>query len=70
MRLSKGKLAIDFMGKRYIALALSSILVIASIASLATRGLNFGIDFTGGTLVEVGYPQAVDLANVRSALDF
>ncbi len=68
MRLSKGKLAIDFMGKRYIALALSSILVIASIASLATRGLNFGIDFTGGTLVEAGYPQAVDLADVRSAL--
>lgn len=68
MQLSKGKLAIDFMGMRYVALVVSSILVIASITSLATRSLNFGIDFTGGTLVEVGYPQAVDLANVRNAL--
>ena len=68
MQLFKGKVAIDFMGKRYLALIFSSVLVIASVASLVTRGLNFGIDFTGGTLVEVGYPQAVDLADVRNAL--
>ncbi len=68
MQLFKGKLAINFMGMRHIALILSSILVIASITSLATRGLNFGIDFTGGTLVEVGYPEAVELAGVRSVL--
>lgn len=68
MQLFKGKLAIDFMGKRNFALIFSVVLVIASITSLATRGLNFGIDFTGGTLVEVGYAQAVDLADVRNAL--
>ncbi len=58
----------DFMGKRKIALALSLIMILISIASLATRSLNFGIDFTGGTLVEVGYPESVDLAEVRGAL--
>ena len=68
MQLFKGKLAIDFMGKRYVALTFSVVLVLASITSLVTRGLDFGIDFTGGTLVEVGYPQAVDLADVRNAL--
>ena len=68
MQLFKGKLAIDFMGKRYFALIFSVVLVLASITSLVTRGLNFGIDFTGGTLVEVSYPQAVDLADVRNAL--
>jgi preprotein translocase subunit SecF len=59
----------DFMAKRNIALVLSAILVIASIASLATRGLNFGLDFSGGTLIELGYPQSVDLAEVRTALE-
>jgi preprotein translocase subunit SecF len=68
MELFKGKLAIDFMGKRNFALIFSVVLILASITSLATRGLNFGIDFTGGTLVEVSYPQAVDLASVRNAL--
>jgi preprotein translocase subunit SecF len=64
----KSKLAIDFMGKRHIAAVFSLLLVVLSIGSLATRGLNFGIDFTGGTLVEVGYPKAVVLADVRAAL--
>jgi preprotein translocase subunit SecF len=68
MQLSIDKLTINFMGMRYVALILSSILVVGSIASLAIRGLDFGIDFTGGTLIEVGYPQAVDLAGVRTAL--
>jgi preprotein translocase subunit SecF len=62
-------LNIDFMGKRRITLVLSAILMIAALFSLATRGLNFGIDFTGGTLVEVGYPVSVELNDVRDALD-
>lgn len=59
----------DFMGIRKIAMSISLILVLTSIASLSTRGLSFGLDFSGGTLIELGYPQAVDLVQVRSALE-
>lgn len=69
MQLFKTKLNIDFMGKRRIALGLSLVLIFLSIGSLASRGLNFGIDFTGGYLIEVGYPEAVELAPVRKALE-
>ncbi len=59
---------INFMGVRKLAAALSIGLVLLSIGSLAIRGLNFGLDFTGGTLVEVVYEQAEPLTNVRGAL--
>ena len=59
---------IDFLGWRKYALILSAILIIGSIAALVTRGLNFGLDFTGGTLVEVSYPTAPELNQVRQAL--
>ena len=62
------KFNFDIMGKRKVTIVISSILLILSIASLATQGLNLGIDFTGGTLVEVGYSEAVDLNQVREAL--
>ena len=62
------KKEIDFLGKRKIALIFSSILIIVSIASLAINGLKLGIDFTGGTLVEVGYKQSADLGVLRNAL--
>ncbi len=62
------KQEIDFLGKRKIALIFSSILIICSIASLAISGLKLGIDFTGGTLVEVGYKQSADLSVLRKAL--
>lgn len=70
MRLIKEKTSIDFLSKtrRRIALAISVVLVIASLTSLATRGLDFGIDFTGGILLEVGYDQAADLQAIRSEL--
>ena len=70
MRLIKEKTSIDFLGarRRVIALVLSALLVIASIVSLATRGLDFGIDFTGGILLEVGYPAAADLDSIRREL--
>ena len=68
MQILKEKSHIDFMGKRKYALALSSLLIVVSLASLAVRGLNFGIDFTGGTLIEVGYPDAVELGGLRDVL--
>lgn len=60
---------IDFIGKRIYALVFSLVLIIVSIASLAINGLKLGIDFTGGTLIEVGYQQAVDLNQVRNTLN-
>ncbi|MCG6900679.1 MAG: protein translocase subunit SecF [Gammaproteobacteria bacterium] len=68
MQLLKSKKTIDFMGKRRLAILLSTVLLVISLAALITRGLNFGIDFTGGTLIEVGYPQAVELEPIRAAL--
>lgn len=58
----------DFLGKRKIALLLSGLLLV-SIVSLAVKGLVLGIDFTGGTLVEIGCQQPVDLAELRRALE-
>ncbi len=58
----------DFMGKRKLAVIFSLLLIAISIASLATRGLELGIDFTGGILIEMGYQEPVDLTKVRTAL--
>ncbi|MDH3646731.1 MAG: protein translocase subunit SecF [Gammaproteobacteria bacterium] len=60
---------IDFIGHRKLAVAISVLLVIGSIASLYVNGLAFGIDFTGGVLIEVGYPQEADLSAVRDQLE-
>lgn len=57
-----------FMSKRKIASAVSAILFIISIASLAVQGLNFGIDFTGGTMIELGYKENVKLEKIRGIL--
>ena len=60
---------IDFMGKRKLAMAFSLTLILISLVLLFTRGLSFGIDFTGGTLIEVAYPDAVELGGIRDVLE-
>ncbi len=60
--------SISFMGQRHLAYVLSAILILVAIGSLATRQLNWGLDFTGGTLVEVHYSEAADLNAIRGTL--
>lgn len=68
MKFLHGQTHIDFMSKRKLALSMSLLLIVLSIASLAKNGLNFGIDFTGGYLIEIGYPGDADLDSIRSTL--
>ncbi|MEO7477669.1 MAG: protein translocase subunit SecF [Lysobacteraceae bacterium] len=60
---------VNFMGIRRYTVAISFILMLASIVSLATRGLNFGLDFTGGTMVEVNFAKPVDQSDITRALE-
>jgi len=69
MEFFKKVTSIDFLGRRKPFMIASAIIVLLSIASIVVRGFNFGIDFTGGTLLEVGFKQPVELTEVRSALD-
>ena len=59
----------DFMGKRKLAMVFSALLLVVSIGELAINGLNMGLDFTGGTLLELGFAEEVDLEEVRSELN-
>ncbi len=58
----------NFLSIRYVAMALSILLMLISLGSLMTKGLNKGIDFTGGFLIEVSYQQAPTISQVRSDL--
>lgn len=70
MRLIKDKTKIDFLSKtrRNVAIGFSLILIVVSIGSLVARGLDFGIDFTGGVLLEVGYTEPANLDGIRERL--
>lgn len=65
------KTNIDFLGKRKIATILSVILMVGSLILVipGVRGLNFGIDFTGGVLLELSYSEPADLGGIRSKLE-
>ncbi|MCI5060533.1 MAG: protein translocase subunit SecF [Alphaproteobacteria bacterium] len=61
---------IDFVGKRFVAFVFSAVLLIGALGLLTTKGLSFGIDFTGGTLIEVRVSeQAPDLGSLRQSLN-
>ncbi len=59
---------INFLGKRYFAFAFSLFLVLGSLTLVAVKGINFGVDFTGGTLIEIKVPTVPDLARLRGDL--
>lgn len=59
---------VSFMKVRYPAMILSAVLIIGSIVALSVNKLNWGLDFTGGTLIEVGYEQTADLSSIRAQL--
>lgn len=69
MRIFKKELHIDFLKYRKVALIFSALLLLASVASLAINRLNFGLDFTGGTLIEVGFSEDADITAVRQDLE-
>ena len=59
---------LNFMGWRKISLTVSCVLMVLAAATIFVRGLDYGLDFTGGVLVEVKYDKPIDVADVRSAL--
>ncbi len=68
MQIFNKETSINFMGQRKLALLLSTAAILVALVSVLLRGLSLGIDFTGGTLVEMGYPQAVELPMIRDTL--
>ncbi|MDT8311425.1 MAG: protein translocase subunit SecF, partial [Methylophaga sp.] len=69
MHLLSKETNINFVGMRKFAMVISAVLLIVSVFSLATKGLNFGIDFTGGTMIEIAYPEQADLSSIRDTLE-
>lgn len=68
-QLMKAEKTIDFMRWSKPAFIFSMLMIVASITSLSTKWLNWGLDFTGGTLIEVGFQEPAQLPEIRSALE-
>lgn len=69
IRLIPSNTKIDFVAKRWVAFSVSIILILITIFSLATKGLNLGIDFKGGILIEAKSEQSIDLSAMREGLN-
>lgn len=69
MELFKHSTHIDFLAHRKVAAIISAVLIIASVATLAMRGINWGLDFTGGTVMELQYPMPVEISNIDTLLE-
>ena len=69
MQLIPSNTSIDFIGRRKIAFAISGLMVLLALVALATKGLNWGIDFAGGTIVEVRLEQPRPVGDLRDALE-
>lgn len=68
MEFLKKDLKIDFLGRRRVAAIVSGVVILACIVSMVIQGINFGLDFTGGTLVEVRYEEQVSVDELREQL--
>jgi preprotein translocase subunit SecF len=68
MQFIKPDINLNFMGRRRLFLAISGLLMLVSIAAILVRGINYGIDFSGGLLVQVKFAQAVSAEDIRQAL--
>jgi len=69
MHILDKKTDFNFMSKRKVAAIFSILLLLSSITSLVMQGLNFGIDFTGGTMIELSYEEEAKLGSIRSTLE-
>jgi preprotein translocase subunit SecF len=68
VRIFRFQQAINFMRFKWPALMLSALLVLGSLGLLAVKGINWGLDFTGGTVIEAGFSQSADLGQIRTVL--
>ena len=69
LRLVPEETSLNFIGLRYVAYVISAVLILGSIGLFATKGLNLGIDFTGGTVIEVKTPEEPNLGELRGLLN-
>ncbi|MCP4187804.1 MAG: protein translocase subunit SecF, partial [Gammaproteobacteria bacterium] len=68
-QIMKADKVIDFMRWSKVTFVISIIMIIAAIGTVTTQKLNWGLDFTGGTLIEVGFEQPADLGKIRESLE-